>query len=260
VIRYDACDGLAVSRSGPELHFVLDRPGTKNAIDAPMMDTMVRGLALAGIDEAVRVVILRAAGPDFCTGSDIVAKNAPRSTRPQVGSIQRRLPSQAHRLVALLTSIQVPVVCAVRGWVAGLGLHLAVASDFCICTPDTTFWEPFVGRGLTPDSGGSLFVRRRIGEVRARKLLLLGQRVGGVEAAEWGLVHRCVEDGDLEAVTHEVSDALTRRPALAMGLTKWLVQRSWDVPLDQQLADEAFAGELVQRDPARPGFESPEDP
>jgi 2-(1,2-epoxy-1,2-dihydrophenyl)acetyl-CoA isomerase len=164
-----------------------------------------------------------------------------------VGSIQRRLPSQAHRLVALMTAVQVPVVCAVRGWVAGLGLHLALASDFCICTPEALFWEPFAERGLTTDSGASLFVLRRVGDVRARKLLLLGQRVGGAEAAEWGLVHRCVPDADLDDALRALATAVAQRGSPATGLTKWLLQRSFDVGLDQQLVDEAFASDLAHQ-------------
>lgn len=245
--EYHSCPGLDVVRRGSQLHLVLDKPETKNAIDVPMLDTMVRSLERAAVDDAVRVVVLHARGPDFCTGSDIIARNALRPTRPRVGSIQRRLPTQAHRLVALVTAVQVPVLCAVRGWVAGLGLHLALASDFCICTHEAVFWEPFVGRGLTTDSGGALFVPRRAGEVRARRLLLLGQKVTGLEAAEWGLVHRSVPDGDLEPTTQALAVQLAARDPLALGLTKWLLQRSLESHLEHQLADEAFALDLAQQ-------------
>ena len=82
-----------------------------------------------------------------------------------ISSIQRRLPCQAHRLIPLLLSVQVPVVCAVRGWAAGIGLHLAVAADFTVAAEDARFWEPFAERGFTPDSGGTWLLPRRVGEV-----------------------------------------------------------------------------------------------
>ena len=70
------------------------------------------------------------------------------------GSIQRRVPSQAHRLIPLVLGVQVPVVCRVQGWAAGIGLQLAVAADFAVAADDARLWEPFTERGFTPDSGG----------------------------------------------------------------------------------------------------------
>ena len=78
------------------------------------------------------------------------------------------------------------MVCAARGYVAGIGLHLAVAADFTVAADDATFWEPFAQRGFTPDSGGTWLLPRRVGPARARELLLLGRRLTGAEAADWG--------------------------------------------------------------------------
>src|SRR6478736_4474228 len=90
---------------------------------------------------AVRVIVLRGAGEHFCAGADIVARNAPGGDRPRAGSIQRRLPTHAHRLIPVLLETQVPVVCAVQGWAAGLGFQIALAADVCIAAADATFWE-----------------------------------------------------------------------------------------------------------------------
>ena len=109
----------------------LDRPDKRNAISEEMMLALVDALERAGADEsAVRVVLLEGAGEHFCGGADIVARNRDNDTapRPRAGGIQRRLPTQAHQLVALLCTIQVPVVCKVRGFAAGIGLSLALAA------------------------------------------------------------------------------------------------------------------------------------
>jgi len=125
--------GLVSEQDGPLLRIRIDRPDKRNALD----DTMVAGLTeiieAAGNDETVRAVLLTSAGADFCSGFDIVARNSGNDgKRPRAGSIQRRLPSQAHRLVPALLETQVPIVAAVRGWAAGIGLALALAADVAV--------------------------------------------------------------------------------------------------------------------------------
>ncbi|MFM8973890.1 MAG: enoyl-CoA hydratase/isomerase family protein, partial [Actinomycetota bacterium] len=122
------------------LTLTLDRPGARNAIDDAMAAALIAELAAAATDDTVRVVLLQGAGADFCSGADIVARNAAEGARPRTGSIQRRLPEAAHRLVTLVTTIQVPVVCKVRGWAAGLGFQLALAADFAVCAEDVRLW------------------------------------------------------------------------------------------------------------------------
>jgi 2-(1,2-epoxy-1,2-dihydrophenyl)acetyl-CoA isomerase len=142
---------------------------------------------------------------------------------------------------------QVPVVAAVRGWASGLGLHLAVASDFCVAATDARFWEPFTTRGFTPDSAGSWLLPRLVGTVRARELLLLGRELSGAEAAEWGLIHAAVADDQVDADALAVATRLASGPTVALGLTKWLLTVSTDQSLGEQLRAEAFALELSSR-------------
>jgi 2-(1,2-epoxy-1,2-dihydrophenyl)acetyl-CoA isomerase len=251
----EAIDGLQVSQKDGILRLVLDRPEKRNALDVAMTAGLVDAFAAANTDESVRAVLVTGAGDHFCAGADIVARNTPSSlrgpnaetVRPRVGSIQRRLPAQAHRLVALVCEVQVPVVCAVRGWCAGIGLHLAVAADFTVAAADATFWEPFAQRGFTPDSGGTWLLPRRIGPVRARELLLLGRRLSGAEAADWGLIHAAVEPAGLNDEANRLAGQLAAGPTVALGLTKWLLHRGEGAALDGHLADEAFALELSSR-------------
>jgi 2-(1,2-epoxy-1,2-dihydrophenyl)acetyl-CoA isomerase len=239
--------GLGVAQDGGVLTLTLDRAERRNAIDDTMMAGLVDALAGAGTDETVRAVLLRGAGEDFCSGADIVARNAPGGERPRAGSIQRRLPTQAHRLIPLLLETQVPVVCAVQGWAAGLGFQLALAADVCVAAADATFWEPFGERGFTPDSGATWMLPRRVGDVRARELLLLGRRLSGAEAAEWGAIHRAVPAESLTAEAEALVAQLAAGPTVALGLAKWLLHRGQSAGLADQLAEEAFAMELSSR-------------
>ena len=90
------------------------------------------------------------------------------------------------------------MVCAVRGWAAGIGLNLALAADFTVAATDARFWAPFVDRGFTPDSGATWLLPRRIGEVRAREMIHLGRVVEGAEAAEWQMIHRAVPEAEVD--------------------------------------------------------------
>jgi 2-(1,2-epoxy-1,2-dihydrophenyl)acetyl-CoA isomerase len=139
------------------------------------------------------------------------------------------------------------VVCAVQGWAAGIGFQLALASDFTVAAEDARFWEPFVQRGFTPDSGATWLLPRLVGPARARELLLLGRELSGTEAQEWGLVHRAVPAAEVTAAADALAATLAGGPTVAIGLTKWLLQAATDASLDQHLRDEAFALELSSR-------------
>jgi 2-(1,2-epoxy-1,2-dihydrophenyl)acetyl-CoA isomerase len=244
---YHSVPGLEATLDGGVLSLRLDRTDRRNAIEDVMMTALIDYIDAAGRDEAVRAILLAGNGDHFCGGADIVARNAPGAPRPRTGSIQRRLPSQAHRLIPLVLSVQVPVVCAVRGWAAGIGFQLALAADFAVVATDARLWEPFISRGFTPDSGATWLLPRLVGIARARQLLLLGKELSGAEAAEWGLVHAAVESDAVETVAAELASELAAGPTVALGLTKWLLHAGSSSPLDDQLRNEAFGLELSSR-------------
>lgn len=237
-ISAESADGVLTVR--------LDRPEKKNALDQSAQRRLVEVLESAALDESLRVIHLTAAGDDFCSGSDWVAANADGG-KPRPASLVRRLPLQSHRIIELLVSIQLPVVASVRGSAAGMGCQLALAADFAIAAEDATFWEPFVLRGFTPDTGATWLLPRLAGLARARRMLLLGERISGARAAEWGLIHEAVPAAEVEATSLELVARLASGPTVALGLTKQALLRGADVPLARALDDEARALELAAR-------------
>ena len=246
-MTYESVAGLQVELVNGVLRCTLDRPDRRNALDDTMTEALIGHLERAQNDETVRCIRIAGGGDDFCSGYDLVARNSPGGERPRVGSIQRRLPGQAHRLVPLVLDTQIPVVCAVRGWAAGIGLHLALAADFCVTARDARLWEPFTKRGFTPDSGGSWLLPRLVGVARAKELLMLGREISGDEAAAWGLVYRAVDPEAVDQIADELVARLAAGPTVALGLTKWLVHRGTARVFDEHLADEGFAMELSSR-------------
>ncbi len=239
--------GLGVDLDAGVLRFTIDRPTKRNAIDDEIVAALISHLERANQDEAVRAILLTSVGDDFCSGFDIVSRNATDDPRPRVGSIQRRLPAQAHRLIPLMLSTQVPIVAAVRGWAAGLGFHLALAADFCVAASDARFWEPFAKRGFTPDSGGTWLLPRLVGVARAKELLVLGRELSGDEAAEWGLVLMAVGADDVDREAAAIATRLAEGPTVSLGLTKWLIHQGAGLDLERHLSSEAFAMELSSR-------------
>lgn len=239
---------MRVEKGDGVLRITLDRPARRNALDRDATLSIVAALEAAATDDSLRVVVLCGNGPDFCAGADWVASNATgERPRPRVGSLQRRTPLQAHRLIELIVGIQLPVVCGVRGFAAGLGFQLALAADFTIASESATFWQPFIERGFSADSGATWLLPRLVGVARAKELLLLGRKLTGAEAASWGLVHRAVPDGELESATAALVERLAGGATVAIGLTKHCIHRSLETGLAAAMQGEAFALELSSR-------------
>jgi len=238
---------LEIESRDSVLSIVLNRPDRKNSLNPVAVRTIVAALEEAATEDSLRVISITGRGPDFCSGADWIASNAGGASRPRTGSVQRRTALQAHRMIDLLMEIQLPVVCTVRGWAAGLGCQIALASDFAVASDTSRFWEPFVSRGFTPDSGATWMVPRLIGVARAKEFLLLGRELSGVEAATCGLIYQSVPEAELEAAASRLIAELSGAATVAIGLTKRCINRSLDTGLTEAMENEAFALELSSR-------------
>jgi 2-(1,2-epoxy-1,2-dihydrophenyl)acetyl-CoA isomerase len=247
---YSDVEGLRVHNADGLLTLVLDRPQARGALTDTMTAGLIDSLQAAATDETLRAVLLRSSGEDFCSGFDVVARNAERGeAKPRTGSIQRRLNQQAHALLLSLLGLQLPVVAAVRGWAAGIGAQLMIGSDFAVVCDTTRVWYPFLERGFTPDSGTTWLLPRLVGPARARELLMLGRQLSGAEAKDWGLAHAVVPDGELDEVALALAQRLSGGPTVALGLTKMLMRTGADTGLASHLQAEALAMELSSRSP-----------
>lgn len=238
--------GVLVDSDDGVLRLTIDRPQRKGALDLGAVRRLVEALESAATDDALRVIVLSGTGDDFCSGSDWVATNA-SGEKPRPGSVQRRTPLQAHRVISLLLEVQLPVVCVVRGWAAGLGCQIALASDFTVAAEAARFWLPFVKRGFTPDSGATWLLPRLVGVARAKELLLLGHAVTGSRAASWGMIHAAVPEPELEATATTLVAELASAATVAVGLTKHSVNEALAGGMTEAMARESMALELSSR-------------
>lgn len=239
-------EAVSTSRDGAVLRITLDRPSRRNSLSHSMIDDLVDILTAAAYDDSLRAIALSGSGDDFCTGADWVATND-SGQRPRTGDLVRRIPHTAHRVIELVATIQLPVVCAVRGWAVGLGCNLALAADFTIADTGATLWEPFMSRGFTPDSGATWLLPRLAGVARAKRMLLLGEKVTGSQAADWGLIHDAVPGNQLDAAVDSLLARLAAGPTVAIGLAKQAIAYGQHATLSQSLNQELSNLELSCR-------------
>ncbi|TLY72022.1 MAG: 2-(1,2-epoxy-1,2-dihydrophenyl)acetyl-CoA isomerase, partial [Gammaproteobacteria bacterium] len=148
-------------------------------------------------------------------------------------------------LVLALRSLGLPVLAAVNGVAAGAGANIALACDLVIAARSASFVQAFSKLGLVPDSGGTWFLPRLVGTARAMGLALLGEKLSAEQAAAWGLIWRCVEDGELAEVVDALARQLAAAPTRALARTRQAIYEGWSRTLQQQLdVERDYQGEL----------------
>ncbi len=132
-----------------------------------------------------------------------------------------------------------------NGTAAGIGAHLAFASDLVIAADHARFIEVFVRRGIVPDGGGAYFLTRLVGPQKAKELVFFGDDLSAVDAAGLGLVNRVVPGPDLLDATDAWAARLAAGPTPALALSKRLINRALDIDRVTAFADERWAQEIA---------------
>jgi 2-(1,2-epoxy-1,2-dihydrophenyl)acetyl-CoA isomerase len=224
-IQFDVADGIA--------RLTLNRPDRLNSFTVQMHDEVRQALEQVREDPACRVLVLTGAGRGFCAGQDLSDRAvAPGAAAPDLGeSIELRYKP----LVLSLRSLPKPVIAAVNGVAAGAGANIALACDLVIAAKSASFIQSFAKLGLVPDSGGTWFLTRLVGPARAIGLTFLGDKLSAEQAAAWGLIWRCVDDGELGATVDQLARQLAAAPTRGLARTKEAIYSSGSRTLEQQL-------------------------
>jgi 2-(1,2-epoxy-1,2-dihydrophenyl)acetyl-CoA isomerase len=236
---------INIHRRGGVATIELSRPETMNAWNKQFGIDLLAAVEEVAGDDAVRAVCVTGAGRGFSSGADLrdISDEQTPQGRPDVYKV---LTERYHPIITGLRTMPKPVVAAVNGPAAGIGLSLALAADLVVAKESAYFLLAFVNIGLVPDGGSSLFVPERIGFTRAIEMAMLGERVGARQAAEWGLINQAVADDAFQATVDRLLDRLAEGATAAYAgvkrqLNAWLFER-----MDAQLELEAG----LQRDMA----------
>lgn len=229
-------------RRGGAAKLELNRPGRLNAWDERLALDLLAGVQAVSRDPGVRAVLVTGAGRAFSSGADIKDPSARWPPGPQ--DVYRRLTELYHPILVGVREMPKPVVAAVNGVAAGIGLSLALACDLVVAAESAYFVLAFVNIGLVPDGGSSLLVPSRVGFARAAELALLGEPLGARQAQEWGLINRVWPDGEFASQAGELLERLASGPTRSYAGTKrqlnnWLYDRmSAQLELEARIQEE----------------------
>jgi 2-(1,2-epoxy-1,2-dihydrophenyl)acetyl-CoA isomerase len=186
-------------------------------------------------NDEVKVIILTGEGKAFSAGGDLNALK-------DIDAVSGRTRLQAgHRLIHSILDLEKPVIAAVNGVAAGAGFSLALACDIIVASESTSFIQSFVKVGLIPDLGSIYFLPRLIGRHRALEMMLIGDRVSADEAMKVGIINRIASDELLLSEANALASTLAEGPAIAMGLTKKLTNRTILADINDSLELEGLA-------------------
>ncbi len=218
----------------------LNRPDRLNACSIDMADEIF--MALDFLEDA-RALIITGEGRAFCAGADLQAK----SDSPVTGGngYFAALNKNYNPLMLKLSKMDMPVITSVNGPAAGVGCSLALASDFAIAGKSAYFLQAFVNIGLVPDGGASWMLTRLIGKARATEMMMLGEKIPGEKAAEWGLVYKCVEDDALLSEAKALARRLADGPTVALGIMRQNIAAALDSDYASALMREAEGQRLA---------------
>lgn len=222
---------INVHRRGPAATIELNRPESMNAWNTQLGLDLLAAVTDLGADDEVRAVCLTGAGRAFSSGADLKDLSSRENVTPEGRpDVFKALTERYHPIIEGVRTMPKPVLAAVNGPAAGIGLSLALAADLVVAKESAYFLLAFVNIGLVPDGGSSLFVPDRVGLTRATEMAMLGERVPAAKAAEWGLINRAVPDDAFEAETAALLDRLAHGPTASYAGTKrqlnaWLFER-----------------------------------
>lgn len=216
----------------------LNRPDRLNSFTVQMHDEVSDALDTVEGDASIRTLLITGAGRGFCAGQDLsdraVAPNSDNGGDDAVDlgeSVEKRY----NPLVRRLTSLPMPVVCAVNGVAAGAGASIAFACDIVLAGKSAKFIMSFANIGLVPDSGGSWVLPRLVGQARALGMALTGEPVMADQAAHWGLIWKCVDDDQLSSEVDALVAKFAVAPTRGLAETKKLIRGAFSRPLNEQL-------------------------
>jgi 2-(1,2-epoxy-1,2-dihydrophenyl)acetyl-CoA isomerase len=229
---------IKVEREGPLMIITLNRPDRLNAMAPQMADEI--GEAFYDLGDA-RAVLITGEGKGFCSGADLSARGEGSSN----GGSHQALQNHYNPAISQVLRAPVPVICAVNGPAAGVGCSLALAADFTIASRSAYFLQAFVNIGLVPDGGSTWLLTRAIGRARATRMMMLGEKIGGEQAEEWGLVYKAVDADDLMAEARALAEKLANGPTLAIKTMKENINLALDGALPEVLVKEAEGQRLA---------------
>ncbi len=245
---------ILLTRDNGLATLTLNAPDKLNAVSRKMIAEIKTCWEELAADTSVRAVLLTGAGRGFCAGADLADPDRGASATADSGAA---LDKYFNPVIRLMRSIPKPVVSAVNGVAAGVGMSFALASDIAIAGKSASFLQAFARIGLLPDGGSTWFLPRLVGDQRARALAMLAPQIPAEKAKEWGLIWDVVEDAELMATATALARRLADGPTLSLARIKEALNKASGNDLAAQLdVERDFQRELGRSEDFKEGVQA----
>src|SRR4029453_16982926 len=226
----------------------LNRPERLNALTFEVYRELTDTFAALREERDVRVVVITGAGRGFCSGGDVKGIIGELFNRDMEGLLE--FTRMTCELVHNIRAAPQPIIASLNGTTAGAGACIALASDIRIASEAAKIAFLFVKVGLSgADMGAAYLLPRVVGLAKATELLYTGDFITAAEAERVGLYNKVVPNDQLSQTTREFAERLARGPAFALGKTKEMLNREFDMTLDIALEAEAQAQAICMQHP-----------
>lgn len=214
-------------------YITFNRPEKFHSFNREMALDFQKALDQCDGDKTVRCIYITATGKAFCAGQDLA-----EATEPDGPTMERIVEEHYNPIIHRLRKIEKPIIAAVNGVAAGAGANIALAADIVLAAESASFIQAFSKIGLIPDSGGTFILPRLVGWQRAVALMMTGDKVTAKEAAAMGMIYKSFPDDVFADECKKIAVQLAQMPTRALGLTKKLLNESWQNTLEKQLERE----------------------
>lgn len=215
------------------LIITLNRPDKFNSFNRDMALQLQTALDEAEKNKTIRCIVLTGNGKAFCAGQDLS-----EAIDPNGPGIEKIVAEHYNPIILKIRAIEKPIIAAVNGVAAGAGANIALACDIVYAAESSSFIQAFSKIGLIPDSGGTFTLPRLVGLNLASALMITGDKLSAKDAQNFGMVYKVFADAELAEQTLASAKNIANMPTKAIGLTKQLLNQSYNNTLQQQLHSE----------------------
>jgi 2-(1,2-epoxy-1,2-dihydrophenyl)acetyl-CoA isomerase len=228
-----------VTTHGHVAILTMNHPEVMNAVSSKMIEGLIAALEHIDASTDLRAVILTGEGKGFCSGANLSDVPAGGGGGPRDAGAP--LETAYHPLLRRFRNLRIPLITAVNGAAAGVGMSFALMGDLILAARSAYFLQAFSRIGLVPDGGSTWLLPRLVGLARARELSLLAERLPAEKALEWGLINRVHDDGALMDEALKLADRLAEGPTRAYSLIRRLYWETTRNSFEEQLDLERWS-------------------
>ena len=225
-LAYELKEGVAIIK--------LNRPDISNALTIALAEELNLCLNSISDDEAVRSVIITGVGKSFSSGGDLKSVKSAldeEKTQEFIGELVKPI----YEIALKIRKVPKPIIAAVNGYAMGAGMNLSLSCDLIIASDEAVFCESFINLGLIPGMGGTFFLPRLVGPIKAAELFFTGKPITAKEAKSIGMLNDIVAPDKLMSTAWDWAINLARQPTRAIARTKALLNQTYMNSLEDHL-------------------------